>query len=217
MDRRDFLKMCAATATFSMLRPFGAMANEKLNRPVRIGFIGTGNRGTHGVITAMSHNNNIEIYALADLFRDRIDTALPYLNSLNAAKGLPSVMQNQTQYADIMQEMIMYFSEKLDKLYYLGVKDVIIDPGFGFAKTLEQNYTIMKHLKDFSVFKEPLLVGISRKSMIYNLLNSDTQKALNGTTVLNTYALMNGAKFIRVHDVKEAVETIKIIEQLNKH
>ena len=96
------------------------------------------------------------------------------------------------------------------------MKDVIIDPGFGFAKTLEQNYTIMKHLKDFSVFKEPLLVGISRKSMIYNLLNSDANKALNGTTVLNTYALMNGAKFIRVHDVKEAVETIKIIEQLKK-
>ena len=88
MDRRDFLKMCAASAAFSMLRPFGAMANEKLNRPVRIGFIGTGNRGTHGVITAMSHNNNIEIYALADLFRDRIDQVLPHLNSLNTAKGL---------------------------------------------------------------------------------------------------------------------------------
>ena len=91
MDRRDFLKMCAASAAFSMLRPFGAMANEKLNRPVRIGFIGTGNRGTHGVITAMSHNNNIEIYALADLFRDRIDQVLPHLNSLNAAKGLSAI------------------------------------------------------------------------------------------------------------------------------
>ena len=91
MDRRDFLKMCAASAAFSMLRPFGAMANEKLNRPVRIGFIGTGNRGTHGVITAMSHNNNIEIYALADLFRDRINQVLPHLNSLNAAKGLSAI------------------------------------------------------------------------------------------------------------------------------
>ena len=91
MDRRDFLKMCAASAAFSMLRPFGAMANEKLNRPVRIGFIGTGNRGTHGVITAMSHNNNIEIYALADLFRDRIDQVLPHLNSLNTAKGLSAI------------------------------------------------------------------------------------------------------------------------------
>ena len=95
MDRRDFLKMCAATATFSMLRPFGAMANEKINRPVRIGFIGTGNRGTYGVITAMSHNNNIEIYALADLFRDRIDSVLPHLNSLNAAKGLTAISEER--------------------------------------------------------------------------------------------------------------------------
>ena len=149
-----------------------------------------------------------------EMFNTVAQLQLPYI--LMHTKGLPSVMQSQTQYTDIMKEMIMYFSEKLDKLYYLGVKDVIIDPGFGFAKTLEQNYTIMKHLKDFSVFKEPLLVGISRKSMIYKLLNSDANKALNGTTVLNTYALMNGAKFIRVHDVKEAVETIKIIEQLKK-
>ena len=149
-----------------------------------------------------------------EMFNTVAQLQLPYI--LMHTKGLPSVMQNQTQYTDIMQEMIMYFSEKLDKLYYLGVKDVIIDPGFGFAKTLEQNYTIMKHLKDFSVFKEPLLVGISRKSMIYNLLSTDANNSLNGTTVLNTYALMNGAKFIRVHDVKEAVETIKIIEQLKK-
>ncbi|MBQ3536457.1 MAG: Gfo/Idh/MocA family oxidoreductase [Alistipes sp.] len=95
MDRRDFLKMCAASAAFSMLRPFGAMANEKINRPVRIGFIGTGNRGTYGVITAMSHNNNIEIYALADLFRDRIDSVLPHLNSLNAAKGLTAISEER--------------------------------------------------------------------------------------------------------------------------
>lgn len=149
-----------------------------------------------------------------EMFNTVAQLQLPYI--LMHTKGLPSVMQSQTQYTDIMKEMIMYFSEKLDKLYYLGVKDVIIDPGFGFAKTLEQNYTIMKHLKDFSVFKEPLLVGISRKSMIYKLLNSDANNSLNGTTVLNTYALMNGAKFIRVHDVKEAVETIKIIEQLKK-
>ena len=149
-----------------------------------------------------------------EMFNTVAQLQLPYI--LMHTKGLPSVMQSQTQYTDIMKEMIMYFSEKLDKLYYLGVKDVIIDPGFGFAKTLEQNYTIMKHLKDFSVFKEPLLVGISRKSMIYNLLSTDANNSLNGTTVLNTYALMNGAKFIRVHDVKEAVETIKIIEQLKK-
>lgn len=140
---------------------------------------------------------------------------VPYV--LMHTRGLPSDMQKNTDYNNIVQEIIMYFSEKLNTLYHLGVKDVIIDPGFGFAKTLEQNYSLMKNLKDFSTFfKEPLLVGVSRKSMIYNLLNTDPNNALNGTTVLNTYALMNGAKFIRVHDVKEAVETIKIIETINK-
>lgn len=140
---------------------------------------------------------------------------VPYV--LMHTRGLPSDMQKNTDYNNIVQEIIMYFSEKLNTLYRLGVKDVIIDPGFGFAKTLEQNYSLMKNLKDFSTFfKEPLLVGVSRKSMIYNLLNTDPNNALNGTTVLNTYALMNGAKFIRVHDVKEAVETIKIIETINK-
>jgi dihydropteroate synthase len=149
-----------------------------------------------------------------EMFNTVAQLQLPYI--LMHTKGLPSVMQNQTQYTDIMQEMIMYFSEKLDKLYYLGVKDVIIDPGFGFAKTLEQNYTIMKHLKDFSVFKEPLLVGISRKSMIYKLLNSDANKALNGTTALHMEALRQGAKILRVHDTREAKEVITIFNKLNK-
>ena len=93
MDRRDFLKVFAASAAFSMVKPLGAMAGEKINRPIRIGFIGTGNRGTYGVITAMSHNNNIELYALADLFRDRIDKVLPHLNNLNKAKGLPNIAE----------------------------------------------------------------------------------------------------------------------------
>lgn len=93
MDRRDFLKMFAASAAFTMFRPLGTMAGEQFNRPVRIGFIGTGNRGTYGVITAMSHNNNVEIYALADLFRDRIDKVLPHLNELNKAKGLNPVAE----------------------------------------------------------------------------------------------------------------------------
>ena len=93
MDRRDFLKVFAASAAFSMVKPLGVMAGEKINRPIRIGFIGTGNRGTYGVITSMSHNNNVELYALADLFRDRIDKVLPHLNSLNKAKGLPNIAE----------------------------------------------------------------------------------------------------------------------------
>ena len=137
MDRRDFLKMCAATATFSMLRPFGAMANEKLNRPVRIGFIGTGNRGTHGVITAMSHNNNIEIYALADLFRDRIDTALPYLNSLNAAKGLPSVSEERIFVGNKAYKQLLKLKE-VDAV-------VIATPAYAHPMIFEEAVKAHKH------------------------------------------------------------------------
>lgn len=149
-----------------------------------------------------------------NMFQTIAELQLPYV--LMHTRGTPSDMQKNTQYSDIVNEIIYYFSEKLNHLYRLGVKDVIIDLGFGFAKTMEQNYELMKNIKEFSFFfKEPLLVGISRKSMIYNLLNTDANAALNGTTVLNTYALMNGAKFIRVHDVKEATECVKILSNIN--
>ena len=94
----------------------------------------------------------------------------------------------------------------------LGVKDIIIDPGFGFGKTIEHNYEILRHLKDLEIFNLPVLVGFSRKSMIYKLIETDTEHALNGTTVLNTLALVNGADILRVHDVKEAVECIKLVQ-----
>lgn len=149
-----------------------------------------------------------------NMFQTIAELQLPYV--LMHTRGTPSDMQKNTQYSDLVNEIIYYFSEKLNHLYRLGVKDVIIDLGFGFAKTMEQNYELMKNIKEFSFFfKEPLLVGISRKSMIYNLLNTDANAALNGTTVLNTYALMNGAKFIRVHDVKEATECVKILSNIN--
>ena len=98
----------------------------------------------------------------------------------------------------------------------MGANDVIIDPGFGFSKTLEQNYELMRHLSDFRIFGLPLLVGISRKSMIYKLLGGTPAESLNGTSVLNTYALLNGADILRVHDVREAVEAIRIVEQLKE-
>lgn len=150
-----------------------------------------------------------------EMFSTVADLQVPYV--LMHTKGKPIDMQQNTNYSNIVEELIMYFSEKLNLLYRLGVKDVIIDLGFGFAKTMEQNYELMKSIKDFShFFKEPMLVGVSRKSMIYNLLDTDADGALNGTTVLNTYALLGGAKFIRVHDVKEAVECVKIVSKLNK-
>lgn len=105
----------------------------------------------------------------------------------------------------------------MDELFQLGVNDIILDPGFGFSKTLEQNYELMNHLADFRLFGLPILVGISRKSMIYKLLGNTPAESLNGTTVLNTFALLNGANILRVHDVKEAVEAVRIVNQINKN
>lgn len=129
-------------------------------------------------------------------------------------KGTPQTMQINPQYEHFLKEIFYFFSEKVQKLRDLGVKDIIIDPGFGFGKTLEHNYELMNHLEEFKLFGLPLLVGISRKSMIYKLLGTTPEEALNGTTVLNTIALQKGAHILRVHDVKAAVEAVKIVEKM---
>jgi dihydropteroate synthase len=134
---------------------------------------------------------------------------VPYI--LMHTKGTPKTMQSLANYDDIFKEMILYFSEKISQLRKLGVNDIIIDPGFGFAKTLEQNYFLMKHLKRFQILDCPILVGISRKSMIYKFLNIQAEHALNGTTVLNTLAIEKGASILRVHDVKAAKECVNIV------
>jgi dihydropteroate synthase len=129
-------------------------------------------------------------------------------------KGNPQNMQTHTNYSDILGEILYYFTEKVDLFKKLGIKDVIIDPGFGFAKTIEQNFFLLKNLKSFEIFGMPLLAGISRKSLIYKTLQTSASEALNGTTALNMFALIQGANLLRVHDVKEAKETIKLYEQL---
>ena len=129
-------------------------------------------------------------------------------------KGTPQTMQINPQYEHFLKEIFYFFSEKVQKLRDLGVKDIIIDPGFGFGKTMEHNYQLMNHLEEFKLFGLPLLVGISRKSMIYKLLGTTPEEALNGTTVLNTIALQKGAHILRVHDVKTAVEAVKIVEKM---
>jgi len=125
-------------------------------------------------------------------------------------KGNPQTMQSLTNYEDIVKEMIYYFSERIFEARKLGINDLIVDPGFGFAKTLEQNYEVMQKLDIFKQLELPLLVGISRKSMIYKTLETSAQEALNGTTFLNAIALEKGANILRVHDVKEAVEGVKL-------
>ena len=137
---------------------------------------------------------------------------VPYI--MMHMQGTPQDMQLTPHYENVVKEVFMYFAEKVDKLRSLGVKDIILDPGFGFGKTLEHNYELLNYLDDFKIFELPLLVGVSRKSMIYRLLGTTPDEALNGTSILNTIALMKGANILRVHDVKEAVETVRIVKTM---
>lgn len=138
---------------------------------------------------------------------------VPYI--MMHMKGTPQNMQKNPEYDNVVKEMMYYFSEKVQRMRDLGAKDIIIDPGFGFGKTLEHNYMLMNKLEEFQIFELPILVGISRKSMIYRLLGNTPEEALNGTTVLNTISLMKGANILRVHDVKEACETVKIFNAIS--
>lgn len=140
---------------------------------------------------------------------------VPYI--LMHMRGTPKTMQSLCDYSDVTADVIKDLAAKIDKMRQLGIADIIIDPGFGFAKTLEQNYTLMSELQEFKRLNMPLLVGISHKSMIYKALDIKPEIALNGTTVLNTIALAKGADILRVHDVKEAKEAVKITKLLNKN
>lgn len=146
------------------------------------------------------------------MFRTVAGLRVPYL--LMHMRGTPRTMQRHTDYADLMEEVMLYFARKVRELRLLGVNDIILDPGFGFSKALEQNYRLMRHLEEFAVFELPLLVGVSHKSMIYRLLDVTPEESLNGTTVLNTFALLHGADILRVHDVRQAVEAVRIVRQL---
>ncbi|MGA1227048.1 MAG: dihydropteroate synthase [Tamlana sp.] len=138
---------------------------------------------------------------------------VPYI--MMHMRGTPKTMQQQTQYDDLLKDILFYFSEQIVAAKALGIVDIIIDPGFGFAKTLEQNFELLNKLELFKMIEKPLLVGVSRKSMIYKTLQTSAKEALNGTSVLNTVALQKGASILRVHDVKEAVECIKLVESLS--
>jgi len=140
---------------------------------------------------------------------------VPYI--MMHMRGNPQTMQSLTQYDDIVKEMLFYFSEKVQKARSMGINDLIVDPGFGFAKTTDQNYEVMQKMELFNLLELPVLAGISRKSMIYKTLNSTPQEALNGTTFLNTIALTKGAKILRVHDVKEAVECVTLFNKINSN
>ena len=140
---------------------------------------------------------------------------VPYI--IMHMKGVPSNMQNETKYDNIIFDIIKNLSYKIDLAKKAGIVDIIIDPGFGFGKSLKDNFKILKNLSSFKQLNQPIMVGLSRKSMIYKLLESSANDALNGTTCLNSISLNNGANIIRVHDVKEAKETVKLIEFMNEN
>lgn len=148
------------------------------------------------------------------MFRTVARLGVPYI--LMHMQGTPDTMQQAPHYDNLRREVMLYFAERIDRLCQMGAKDIIVDPGFGFGKTLEHNYELFHHLDDFNLFNLPLLVGISRKSMIHKLLGGTPQTSLNGTTVLNTIALMKGAHILRVHDVKEAVEAKRIVMKMKE-
>jgi dihydropteroate synthase len=139
---------------------------------------------------------------------------VPYI--LMHTSGCPAEMQQKTQYKDVVKDVFLYLSKRLDILQQMGVNDVIIDPGFGFGKTVDQNYELLKQLSLFKELGCPILAGVSRKAMLYKLLEISPQEALNATTVVNTIALLNGADILRVHDVKEAVEAVKIVGKMTE-
>lgn len=138
---------------------------------------------------------------------------VPYI--MMHMRGTPQTMTTLTQYEDVVKEVLLYFSERIAAARSLGINDLIVDPGFGFAKTLEQNYEVLQKMELFQQLELPILSGISRKSMIYKVLNTNTSESLNGTTTLNTISLVRGASILRVHDVKEAVECVTLFNAMN--
>jgi len=171
------------------------------------------NVGKAGIENGACIINDISAGSLdGDMLQTVAKLQVPYI--MMHMKGNPQTMQSLTQYENITKEMVFYFSEKVALARSFGINDLIIDPGFGFAKTLEQNYKVLNNLELFQMLELPLLVGVSRKSMIYKTLETSAEFALNGTSVLNTIALQKGATILRVHDVKEAIECIKLVSQL---
>jgi len=139
---------------------------------------------------------------------------VPYI--MMHMRGTPQTMKDLNQYDDLLQDILFYFSEKINAARALGINDLIVDPGFGFAKNIDQNFELLSKMELFKTLELPLLAGLSRKSLIYKTLNTSAAEALNGTTFLNTIALTKGANILRVHDVKEAVECTKLFAELNK-
>ena len=148
----------------------------------------------------------------AEMFPTVAALGVPYI--LMHMQGTPQTMQQAPHYDHLLRDVFLYFARKVQQLRDLGAKDIILDPGFGFGKTMEDNYALLAHLDEFGIFGLPLLVGVSRKSMITRLLGITPDDALNGTTVINTLCLAKGARILRVHDVRQAVEAVRLVQAM---
>lgn len=144
----------------------------------------------------------------SEMFNTVAKLKVPYV--LMHMKGTPQNMSHETSYGNLLKEILEYFLHRINKLKEYGVNDIVVDPGFGFAKTISQNYEILRNLDYFKVLETPMIIGLSRKALIYKSLGITSSEALNGTTVLNTIGLINGASILRAHDVREAMEVIKL-------
>jgi dihydropteroate synthase len=172
-----------------------------------------------GVVKEMRHRYGIDM--VNDISAGQFDSqmfstmaglGIPYV--MMHIQGKPEDMQKSPEYSNVTDDILQFFGERVYNLKKLGINDMIIDPGFGFGKSLEQNYQLLRELSSFAMLELPIMVGISRKSMIYNVLETDPSNALNGTTSAHMAALLSGASILRVHDVKEAMETVKIFRQI---
>ncbi|MGB3183689.1 MAG: dihydropteroate synthase [Cyclobacteriaceae bacterium] len=148
------------------------------------------------------------------MYKTVAQLAVPYV--LMHMKGTPQTMKSLADYENLLEEILSYFSRKVHMLRQMGIADIILDPGFGFAKTISHNFELLNKLRYFHIFGLPLMAGLSRKSMVYHTLGISPEEALNGTTVCHTAALMNGADILRVHDVKEAIEVVKLVNLINQ-
>tara|TARA_R110002051_G_scaffold276_3_gene1137 strand:+ start:3463 stop:4236 length:774 start_codon:yes stop_codon:yes gene_type:complete len=203
-EHTELKRMAPIISTISKEFPEALLSIDTFRSNVAIEGIGNGAAIINDISAGLQDEQMLSTVASLNV---------PYI--MMHMRGTPQNMRQKSNYEDIFKEVLLFFSKRLSLAKSLGIKDILIDPGFGFAKNVDQNYELLRQLELMSFIEHPLLVGISRKSMIYKTLNTTADQALNGTTALHMVCLQKGAKILRVHDVKEAMECIKLHNQLN--
>jgi dihydropteroate synthase len=213
MSSRPGAKMITHEEEWAIIEPFLSELSQ-IEVPISLDTVRS-LTAKKGIEKGVSIINDISGGSIDDKMMELVASYqnIPYI--MMHMRGTPETMQSLTQYDDIMMDLIAYFSAKITKANQFGIQDVILDPGFGFAKTLDQNYEVLAKLDSLKIFDKVILAGLSRKSMLYKLLDIDAENALNATTAANMIALMNGAKILRVHDVLEAKQAVTVFLKVN--